>query len=344
MKRIAVNTQNASYDVVVGGGLSDLRSLYQIGSGVVIVEESLCSNSGLLDLNLPIETVNGGESVKCLAQIEKFYQIFLDRGLDKSSVIIAVGGGAITDAVSFAAATFHRGMPCITVPTTLLSQVDASIGGKNGVNFGGVKNIVGTIVQPKLVLCDLSFLNTLSRSEFSFGISEIIKAGVILDPELIQILRQSSKQIFQLERVVLEEIISRAVQVKADIVGRDEFESHERMKLNFGHTIGHALETSCKLSHGQAVACGMVLETKLSVLLGLCSEDLVSDISDLCKMFELPTTVDFDIDDIVVRMLQDKKKRSERLQFALPTKLGQVEIIAVKIDEVKKYLSDLRIS
>lgn len=342
MKQISVNTAGTNYDVFVACPLKQLHSYFKVSSGIIISEQRLYGKTESASLGLPIKTLSGGEGIKSLRVIEELYSSFLDAGIDKSSVIIAVGGGALTDVVAFAASTFHRGIPCITVPSTLLAQVDASIGGKNGINFGGVKNLVGTIVQPRLVICDLDFLGTLPVNEISNGIAEIIKAAVIADSGLLKLLEDSSRQVFGLNENVLEEIVSRAVQVKADIVTRDERESHERMKLNFGHTIGHALEVSCNLSHGEAVAIGMLLETKMAVQLGLCHEDLVERLQTICRLYNLPTEIDFDAEDITIRMLQDKKRRSEQLNFALPHRLEKVEITAIKADEIKKILSNLR--
>lgn len=345
MTIISVKTAQSNYDVVIGAKLSELETFHKLsGAAVAIVEEAVNDFTDLSSFNLPKRVVKGGESIKTFAQIEKLCEMFLELGVDKSSVVLAVGGGALSDAVGFAASIFNRGTSCITIPTTLLAQVDASIGGKNGVNFRGVKNIIGTIVQPKLVLCDLSYLQHLPSAEISAGMAEIIKAGIIADPSLIELLKASQQHVFDIDQTRLGEIIFKAVKVKADIVSRDEKESHERMKLNYGHTIGHALEVSCGLSHGEAVACGMIMETKLAVVMGLCSEEVVGELISLCELYKLPTEVDFDIEKVCTLMLQDKKKRSNRLNFALPSKIGSVNIIEVEIDEIKKYISNLRIS
>lgn len=342
MKRISLATQRAAYDIVIGAPLAELGQLIELKSALLIFEKAVAKRVEDASLNVPKEMVEGGEELKDLRAIEDLYRTFLRHGLDKSATIVAIGGGALTDAVAYAAATFHRGMPCVTVPTTLLAQVDASIGGKNGVNFEGVKNLIGTIVQPKLVLCDFEFLTALPKEEISFGVAEIIKAAVIADEELFDQLDNSASQLRALDQATLRAIVSQAVQIKADIVSRDETENDERMKLNFGHTIGHALEVACNLPHGAAVACGMVMESKLAARLGLCEPSVAQRIASLCCKFDLPTWSDYDAHHITQLMLQDKKKRGTTLRFALPQRIGNVELKSVATNDIEKHLSDLR--
>jgi 3-dehydroquinate synthase len=341
MKKIGIKTANADYDVVIGANLRQLPEFLDLEHAFAVTESCVQQQWGQADIKIPVQVLEGGEQLKSLSSLENIYQLFLRQQLDKASTVIAVGGGAFTDAISFAAATFHRGIACVTVPTTLLAQVDASIGGKNAINFGGVKNLIGTISQPKLVLCDLAFLNTLPKSAISNGMAEVIKAAIIKDPTLFEFIRVNYAAILDLDEEVMEPVLSRAIQVKADIVSADEFESGERMKLNLGHTIGHALEAAYNLEHGQAVAYGMVLESKLAANLGLCSPSLVGQVADLCNQFNLKNEIDFDPEQVMDLMLQDKKRRAETINFALPKAIGEVHIYPIAINEIKKHLSNL---
>ena len=341
MQSLELNTETDSYKVLIGEQLTNLTNYADLSNCLALVDAAIISDWQKADLNCKTISLQAGEQLKSLENIAKLYTDFLDHQLDKSSTVIAVGGGALTDAVGFAAATFNRGIKCIAVPTTLLAQVDASIGGKNGINFSGVKNLIGTIVQPELVLCDLNFLSTLPKSAISSGMAEVIKAAIIADSTLFEVLTDRVKDIFELKADILEQIVFRAVKVKADIVAKDEYEKSERMKLNLGHTIGHALEVALNLEHGYAVALGMILESDLACRLGVSDKEIKLKISDICRSYQLPVKIEFNAEQIFDIMLHDKKRRAGTINFALPVSIGKTEIFPIKTDELKKHLSNL---
>ena len=201
-----------------------------------------------------------GEASKTLLTLDAIYRRFIELGVDRSCFVLAIGGGIVTDVAGFAASTFMRGLEFGFISTSLLGQVDASVGGKNGVNVEGYKNMVGTFTQPKFVICDVDLLRTLSPREFRTGLAEIIKAAVIADAELFEMLEQADFSTLQRDSDTLSEMVYRAIKVKADIVERDERESGDRRLLNLGHTLAHAIEkSSSKFNHGEAVAVGLAM-------------------------------------------------------------------------------------
>ena len=344
MQTVELHTAKAQYKVLVAASIEQLSDFVDLQGSFAVVDQSVSDRWKAANPGCDSFFVEAGESIKTISRIEHLYKEFLARQLDKKSTIIAVGGGALTDAVCFAASTFHRGISCVTVPSTLLAQVDASIGGKNGINFAGVKNLIGTIVQPKLVCCDLSFLKTLPEALISHGMAEVIKAAVISDPDLFNLVSQNYEAVFNLDEAILEQVLYKAVSVKAGIVSRDEDEKSERMKLNLGHTIGHALEASLHIEHGQAVAYGMLLESQLAANLGICDKTVEPQIKEVCRKYKLETETVFNPEEIFTLMLQDKKKRAGKINFALPTRIGDVQIFPIETDEIRKHLSNLRLA
>ncbi len=233
-----------------------------------------------------------GESSKDLSHLPLLYDSFLAAGLKRDGWVIALGGGVVGDLAGFAAATYLRGVAFIQIPTTLLAMADASIGGKVGVNYGGGKNLVGAFHQPRLVLTSPSFLSTLSDPELANGLAEVIKAAIIGDEELFDLLEKQAEKIWSRDPEVLEDLIERAAAVKARIVGRDEREQGERQLLNLGHTFGHALEAAGdfdRLRHGEAVAIGLVAACQLSILAGLADESFRDRVVSLLVSHRLPT-------------------------------------------------------
>ena len=214
-----------------------------------------------------------GETSKTLHTVDTIYRRFIELGVDRSCFILGIGGGIVTDVAGFAAATFMRGLEFGFVSTSLLGQVDASVGGKNGVNMDGYKNMIGCFNQPKFVICDVSMLRTLPRREFRTGLAEIIKAGVIADEHLFEMLEGCDFNTLASNQELLSEIIWRAIKVKANIVERDERETGDRRKLNLGHTMAHAIEKcSSKMNHGEAVAVGLNMIAQVAASQSILSE------------------------------------------------------------------------
>ena len=276
-------------------------------------------------------TVAAGETAKTLKSVQACYNQLAAQRLERNSFIVALGGGVVGDLAGFVAATYLRGLPFVQVPTTLLAQVDSSVGGKVGVNLEAGKNLVGAFYQPRLVLCDLDTLRTLPEREWRAGLAEVIKYGIIYDAQLFKRLERDLPKLSKGDPKALAAIVARCCEIKADVVRQDETESGLRVILNFGHTIGHALEAIShygKYLHGEAIAIGQVAAAKLSTqVVGLAQKD-AERIAMLFQRAGLPTSVRLNRtqrDKLLAAMQLDKKVRNGQIKFVLARKIGKVE-------------------
>jgi 3-dehydroquinate synthase len=344
MEKIRVELAERSYDISIGSnileGIGDNVKLFGLSPKIAIVSnptvfslygEYLSASVKKAGFDLLTVTIPDGEEYKDLLWVEHIYDELLKHKLDRSSALIALGGGVIGDITGFAASTYMRGISCIQVPTTLLAQVDSSVGGKTGVNHKLGKNMIGTFWQPRLVWIDIATLKTLPKRELLAGLAEVIKYGVIYDKKLFEFLEINREKILNLDSNALTHIIKRSCEIKADIVSKDERESGLRAILNYGHTIGHAIETVTgytRFLHGEAVAIGMCLEARLSQMINLIDKDRVSKIKAIVDSYGLPSEMppDLDVNDILSSMQLDKKAVAGELKFILPEKIGWVRI------------------
>ncbi len=277
-----------------------------------------------------------GESSKTMLTLDAIYRRFIELGVDRSCFVLAVGGGIVTDIAGFAASTFMRGLEFGFISTSLLGQVDASVGGKNGVNVDGYKNMVGTFTQPKFVICDVTLLRTLSPREFRTGLAEIIKAAVIADEELFEMLEQTDFSTLQSDSERLSEMVYRAVKVKADIVERDERESGDRRLLNLGHTLAHAIEkSSSKMNHGEAVAVGLALiaevATAREMLAVADKERIVALLQRAGFLLEPPV----EIRTLLKAVKKDKKAEGDSIHVVFPLGVGRCNVEKMPLEEFK---------
>ncbi len=280
----------------------------------------------------PSVLIGTGESVKTLQTVETLYRRFIELGVDRKTFVLGIGGGIVTDVTGFVAATYMRGVNFGFLPTTLLGQVDASVGGKNGVNVDGYKNMAGTFTQPQFVICDPALLRTLPEREFRAGLAEIVKAAIIADADLFSRIEQAAPETLRTDADLLSDAISAAVRVKADIVERDERESGERRKLNLGHTLAHAIEKcSSQMNHGEAVAVGTALIADAAVKLGVLTDD------DRIRIRALLTRLGFDlVPPVDIRRLlkevdKDKKSEDGLLRIVLPVGIGDCEVRPIPV-------------
>ena len=276
-------------------------------------------------------TVPAGETAKSLKSVQACYDQLAAHRLERRSFIVALGGGVVGDLAGFVAATYLRGIPFVQVPTTLLAHVDSSVGGKVGVNLKAGKNLVGAFHQPRLVLCDLDSLKTLPEREYRAGLAEVIKYGIIYDSALFERIERDLPKLLQRDTDTLPDIVARCCEIKADVVGQDETESGLRAILNFGHTIGHALEAISrydKYLHGEAISIGQVAAARISAQIhGLPAND-AQRVAELFQGAGLPTTVklkDTDRRKLFAAMKLDKKVSDGEIKFVLARKIGQVE-------------------
>jgi 3-dehydroquinate synthase len=279
--------------------------------------------ASLENSGLPVArfTMPAGEAHKTLATVSGLYTQFLDAGLDRSGLVVALGGGVVGDVVGFAAATYMRGVPLVQVPTTLLAMIDSGVGGKTGVDLPAGKNLVGAFKQPELVVVDPAVLGTLPAVDFRAGLAEVVKAGIIGSPELFDRLEDG--------QTGLAWIIREAVRVKVEVVQADPYERGRRAVLNLGHTFGHAYErlSDYHMRHGEAVAMGTAAATRMAVDLGRCSSEAGERILTLLDRMGLPTTPPAYAPEVVWEaMASDKKKRGKRLRFVLPLDIGRVDM------------------
>ena len=275
-------------------------------------------------------TVPAGETAKSMKTVEACYDRLAGQRLERKSFIVALGGGVVGDLAGFVAATYLRGIAFVQVPTTLLAQVDSSVGGKVGVNLKAGKNLVGAFHQPRLVLCDFDTLKTLPIREYRAGLAEVIKYGIIYDAGLFEKLERELPKLLRREPKILTQVVARCCEIKAEVVGQDETESGLRAILNFGHTIGHALENISgygKYLHGEAISIGQVVAAELSAQLEGLSGGEVERIRNLFRRAGLPTTVSIDLarrKKLLAAMRLDKKVAGGEVKFVLARRIGKV--------------------
>lgn len=281
--------------------------------------------------------VPAGERSKTLSTAESLWRGFLARGIDRSCFVLGIGGGVVTDMAGFVASTFMRGVPFGFVPTTLLGTVDASIGGKNGVDLDGYKNIVGTFSQPRFVVCDVALLATLPDREFRAGLAEVIKVAIIGDADLFTLLENTTFSQLRTDTALLERVVESAIRVKARIVAADEHETGERRKLNLGHTLAHAIEkVAPQYNHGEAVAVGLHRMADIATRMGLLDRTDADRIQSLFFRYGFRTTLPADMSSLTDAMRKDKKRSGDTLHLIVPAGIGDVRDCPMKIDEIAK--------
>jgi 3-dehydroquinate synthase len=350
MKIVTVKLSNNSYDVVIGSGLlaqagARLKELGFSGKAVIVTDSKVrglyagklkqdLEDSGFQTLLIELPQ---GEEQKSLDTAASLYEKLTDFYAERNTPLLALGGGVIGDLTGFVAATYMRGVPLIQIPTTLLSQGDSSIGGKTAVNHGRMKNKVGAFYHPRLTISDVNVLKTLSERELSDGLSEIIKHGIILDSEFFSYLETNLSGIKARDEKVLEKAVSRSALIKAGVVEKDELDLGLRNILNFGHTVGHAIESvsELKIWHGEAVAIGMLVEASISYKMGKLDGKELERMEKVITGAGLPARIpSLPVPEMLRAMLHDKKNSQGKIKFILPEQIGKVFIT----DEVSPSL------
>jgi 3-dehydroquinate synthase len=337
-----------SYCIQVGSGILGRLGVLLAAAGqrraVMIVDEAVVEPhatavvDGMEQAGLASDllTVPAGEASKSLAEAGRLWEALAQRGVDRQTVIVAVGGGVVGDLAGFVAAGFARGIPCWQIPTTLVAQVDSAIGGKTGINLAAGKNLVGAFWQPQGVLADIDTLATLPGREFTSGLAEVVKYGMILDAEFFAWLESNTTAIVAREPAAIVEVVHRSAALKAYVVERDERElTGLRACLNYGHTFAHAFETATgygTLLHGEAVSLGMVAAARLACALGRIDESVADRQLRLLEQLDLPVSTEsltgISDDHLLAIMARDKKTLHGQLRFVLPDRIGQVELVA----------------
>jgi len=341
LKEWSVHAANGTSRILIGETLAALAKYIPEGNSVLITDTNVRRLFPPELASFKIIEVDLGEKAKNLATVEDIYKKLLDFELDRSSFIVGIGGGIVCDIAGFSAATFMRGLEFGFVPTSLLAQVDAAIGGKNGVNFKGYKNLVGTFQQPRFVLCDLGLLTGLPEKELLCGIAEIVKHALIKSPSLLNFLENNWSSFLAREESALERGVEDSIRIKTEIVQADTLEQGERRKLNFGHTLGHAVEKIDRLPHGEAVSIGMVMAAKISQARGLLTPQDTARIQALLQNFGLPTQIPGTAIQYFEALKKDKKRQGKDIHFVLLTALGKAEVVKIPISELKEFFRDL---
>lgn len=349
-----------AYEIHIGTSVLPNTADWLLGMGepvthaVMIVDEAVDAHAkrvaaGFERLGIRVDTlaVPSGERSKSIGQATRLWDDLLQLGADRKTVIVAVGGGVVGDLAGFVAATFARGLRFCQIPTTLLAQVDSSVGGKTGINLPSAKNMVGSFWQPTTVVIDTDVLKTLPPREYRSGLAEVVKYGVIMDAPFFRKLESQADSLIGRESATLREVVARCCRLKADVVEADEREvTGQRAILNYGHTFAHALEAVAgygELLHGEAVAIGMICASLLAEKLGRIPAELTRRQDQLLRRLDLPTRVPaLPIDALIQAMAKDKKVEHGRLRFVLPDRLGHVELVAgVDAALVREVLGEL---
>ena len=343
MRKLVLQAPSGSCTIALGESIDSIgRYCKGAGKVVAITDSNVSRLHGARLKGMDVIAIKPGEQHKTLETVGDIVAKLLELEADRSTLIAGVGGGIVCDVAGFVASTYMRGVRFGFAPTTLLAQVDASVGGKNGVNFRGYKNIIGTIRQPEFCLCDFSLLGTLPQVEMRNGFAEAVKSAAIGDAALFSFLEGNWRKASALQRTAIEKVVHDSLQVKMRIVAADEREKGERMKLNFGHTIGHAIEKATGMPHGAAISIGMVAAAGLSVkragLPAAEAERLRALLSDI----GLPVALGAGKEAVLEAIRKDKKRFGPKIRMVLLEKIGNARITDVGLDEMEGVVDDMR--
>jgi 3-dehydroquinate synthase len=338
MQSIVVQGQTGRSDIMIGETLANLAAYLPGGRTIIITDPNVARHYQDRFPSGDVITIGLGEKNKTLATVEDVFDRLIALEADRTTFIVGIGGGIVGDVTGFAASTYMRGLDFGFVATSLLSQVDASVGGKNGVNFKGYKNMVGVFNQPRFVIADIDLLKTLPEEEIACGLAEIVKHACIKDAGYFQYIEDHCAEIGRLASEVMNRLVYESVKIKSEVVNQDEREAGERRKLNFGHTIGHALEKTLGISHGSAVSVGMVMAADLSRRKGLLGDPAARRIETLLARLGLPTRIAFDRAAVCDALGKDKKREGDKVKFVLLESIGQAVVREISLEELGRWI------
>lgn len=327
--------------IIIGESLEAVPEYVPLARTVIVTDETVSRLFGARFPEAAQITVGCGEEIKTLETASWIYRELIRLEADRASFLLGIGGGVVCDLTGFVASTYLRGLRFGFAPTTLLAQVDASVGGKNGVNLDGYKNMIGLFNQPEVVLCDLDLLPSLTPADVGCGLAEIVKHGAIADAELFGYLEAHADEALQLDRTVVERLVADSVLIKSSIVNRDEREAGERRKLNFGHTFGHAVEKTIGAPHGEAVSRGMVLAGLLSVRRGWLAEAELQRLVSLLERLGLPTEVGAAVEPMLEALGKDKKREDGSIRFVLLQAIGEAVVEPIPLHEIREAAKEM---
>jgi len=339
METIEIHGSTGDSIILIGERLRNLRE-YIPSEKVVIITDTNVRRYYQQDFpSCEVIEIGTGENIKSLDTVQTIYGKLVDYEADRSSFIVGIGGGVVCDIAGFVASTYLRGVRFGFVPSTLLSQVDASVGGKNGVNFGGYKNMVGIFRQPEFVICDTSLLRSLPEIEISSGLAEIVKHAAIGDVDLFSYLERYHEKALKLDSEIIENLVCGSLLIKSSIVNRDEKEEGERRKLNFGHTFGHAIEGTTGVPHGEAVSLGMVVASAFSAKRNYLPYKDSERIEELLRKLKLPTKIKLDRERVLDALRKDKKRGKDSIRFVFLQGIGNAVVEEISIKELEHIVN-----
>ena len=339
MKKLSYTFSSSSTQFYFDADFSLLEKLVDKENSIVITDENVFTANKKKFKGWSTIVLNPGEEYKIQTTVDEVIEQLIAFEADRKTFLIGVGGGVVTDITGYVAAIYMRGLSFGFVPTSILAMVDAAIGGKNGIDVGVYKNIVGTIRQPAFLVYDYSFLKSLPQAEWINGFAEIIKHACIKDAKLFHLLEKKTLKEFQKDLKNLGTLVRKNVEIKASVVQNDEFEKGERRLLNFGHTLGHAIENLYELSHGQAISIGMTAASKISEKVnGFNESDRVMFLLD---QYQLPTLADFDKKRAIEVLKMDKKKAGGGMNYVLLEKIGKGTVQQIPLPQLEEFINQL---
>ena len=339
MKKVTYKFSNSSTDFYLAYGISHLKDIVDKNATILITDENVYNAHSKRFKGWNTIVLKPGEEYKVQATVDAIIEQFIVMEADRKTTLVGVGGGVITDITGYVASIYMRGLRFGFVPTSILAMVDASIGGKNGIDVGVYKNMVGMIRQPSFILHDLVFLNTLPQTEWENGFAEIIKHACIKDAAMFNELERSSFKTYQNRQKTICDLIQRNVLIKAKVVQQDEFEKGKRRLLNFGHTLGHALENQYELLHGQAVSIGMTYACHISEQLTGFKQ--TEKIVSVLKKYRLPTYASFNKQKVFDVLMMDKKREKKEMNYVLLEKIGKGIVRQIEMKKLEQIIADL---
>ena len=339
MKRLTYKFGSSSTDFYFAHGISHLKTITDPDSTIIITDENVYNAHEKRFKNWNTMVLQAGEEFKIQATIDKIVDSLIKMEADRKTTLVGVGGGVITDITGYAASVYMRGIRFGFIPTSVLGMVDASIGGKNGIDVGVYKNLVGIIRQPSFILHDMVFLNSLPQAEWENGFAEIIKHACIKDAAMFAELEAKSLKHYSSRQKSICELVQKNAMIKAAVVKRDEFEKGDRRLLNFGHTLGHALENQYDLSHGQAISIGMTYACHISEQLTGFKQ--TEKVVNLLQQYGLPTYASFNKQKVFDVLKMDKKRERKEMNYVLLDRIGKGVVKSIPLNQLEKIIQSL---
>lgn len=339
MKKNSYKFSNSSVDYYFAGGISHLKEIVDKDNTIIITDENVYNAHTKRFKNWNCIVLKAGEEFKVQSTVDEIIDQLIEMEADRKTTLVGAGGGVVTDITGYVASVYMRGIQFGFIPTSLLAMVDASIGGKNGIDVGVYKNMVGIIRQPRFILHDMVFLNTLPRNEWQNGFAEIIKHAAIKDAAMFRDLEASTLKKYQNSQAAIGDLVQRNAMIKTKVVQNDEFEKGERRLLNFGHTLGHALENQYELSHGQAISIGMTYASVISQkIIGFKEPERVAN---LLLKYGLPIFADFDKQKVFEVLKMDKKRERKEMSYVMLEKIGKGVVKSIPLKQLEEIIQEL---